>query len=218
MLQFCRRLTLAVLALTTVASLANAADSKWMVRLRGVELLMQTTSDAGSGALTPALLPEDAVSVNDKFIPDVDVSYFFTPNIAAELVLTYPQEQDVEITDGPLKEGVGTFKHLPPTLTLQYHFLPEGKIQPYIGAGVNFTLISNVDLRSNVASADLGLSDNSIGAAAQIGADFPIQKNWYANVDVKKVFIHSDVKVGDDVVSKVNLDPFLIGVGVGIRF
>lgn len=207
-----------VVVVASLASSVGAADAKWMVRLRAAGLLMQTTSEAGEGALTPTLLPEDAISVNDKVIPDINVSYFFSPKFSAELVLTLPQEQDVTIEEGPLKEGVGTFTHLPPTLTLQYRFLPEGRVQPYVGAGVNLTLISDVKLRSGVAAADLGLDDMSIGAAAQIGADFPIQDRWFFNVDAKKVFIHSDVTVAGDKVSRVNLDPFILGAGVGIRF
>ncbi len=213
-----RVVSLALLALVAVAAVASAADAKWMVRLRAVDLLMSNVSDAGSGALNATLLPEDAVSVNDKVIPDVNVSYFFTPNVSAELVLTYPQEQTVTVENGPLKEEIGTFKHLPPTLLLQYRFLPTGKVQPYIGAGVNLTLISNVSLHSTPGAADLDLSSSSVGPAGQIGADFPIQKNWYANIDVKKVFIHSDVEIGGSKVSHVSLDPWLIGAGVGIRF
>lgn len=209
---------LAVLSLSALAVTTHAADTKWMVRLRAVDLLMQNKSDAGSGALTPALLPADAVTVNDKIIPDVDVSYFFTPNLAAELVLTYPQEQKVKIENGPLKEDVGTFKHLPPTLTLQYHFTPKSPFQPYVGAGVNLTLLSDVKLHSTPGATDLGLDSNSIGAAGQIGADYNVKDNWFVNVDVKKVFIHSDVTISDKKVSHASIDPFLIGVGVGIRF
>ena len=211
----------AVLAAFTFAALASpagAADAKWMVRLRATGLVMSNVSDAGEGALTPTLLPEDAVSVNNKVIPDLNVTYFFTPNLSAELVLTYPQEQEVEITEGPLKEEIGTFKHLPPTLTLQYRFLPEGKFQPYIGAGVNLTLISDVKLHSDVAAADLDLEDSSIGAAIGAGADVPLQKNWFFNVDVKKVWLGSDVLVGGDKVGHAALDPILVGAGVGIRF
>jgi outer membrane protein len=29
---------------------------------------------------------------------------------------------------------------LPPTLTMQYHLAPEGKIRPYLGAGLNYTI------------------------------------------------------------------------------
>ena len=57
----------------------------------------------------------------DKTIPELDISYFFTPNIAAELVLTVPQEHRVYLNG----TDIGSFKHLPPTLTLQYHFMPQ---------------------------------------------------------------------------------------------
>jgi outer membrane protein len=53
------------------------------------------------------------ISVNDKWLPEVDISYFFTPNIAAELILTYPQRQDVSSTAHGGK--LGTIK-VDPTL------------------------------------------------------------------------------------------------------
>lgn len=218
MTRLTRLVSIALLTLSVAAVAAHAADTKWMVRLRGVDLLMSNASDAGSGALTPTLLPEDAISVNDKIIPDVDVSYFFSPNLSAELVLTYPQEQKVTIEEGPLKEEIGTFTHLPPTLTLQYRFLPEGKVQPYVGVGANLTLISSVSLHSTPGAADIDLASSSIGAAGQVGADFPIKDNWFANVDVKKVFIASDVEIGGNKVGHASLNPWLLGLGVGIRF
>ena len=75
-------------------------------------------------------------------MPEFDITYFFTPNIAAELILTYPQKHDVELGG----TGIGSVKHLPPTLTLQYHFNPTGTIRPYVGLGANYTRFSSVDL------------------------------------------------------------------------
>ena len=201
-----------VVAAATVAALgmfsANAmADdlSPWLVRLRAVRLDMDNKSApvAGVGA-------RDRLTVNDKTIPDVDVSYFFTPNIAAELVLTYPQKQTVYL-DGA---SIGSFKHLPPTLTLQYHFLPNAQFDPYLGAGVNYTRISSVHLLGGAAT----LESHSFGGALQAGVDYHIDKNWSLNFDVKKVQIRSDVFIGGAKASRVKVDPVLIGGGVGYRF
>lgn len=184
---------------------AQEAQSPWLVRVRAVNLSPENKSDqvGGTGA-------SDRITINNKVIPEFDVSYFFTPNIAAELVLTYPQKQDVRL-DG---NKIGTFKHLPPTLTLQYHFMPEAAFSPYVGAGINYTRISSVNLANG-----LQLDSSSVGGALQIGADYKINKNWLINFDIKKVQISSDVKTASGTkVSNVKIDPWLIGVGVGYRF
>ncbi|WP_413457220.1 OmpW/AlkL family protein [Herbaspirillum huttiense] len=184
---------------------AQEAQSPWLVRVRAVNLSPENKSDqvGGTGA-------SDRITINNKVIPEFDISYFFTPNIAAELVLTYPQKQDVRL-DG---NKIGTFKHLPPTLTLQYHFMPEAAFSPYVGAGINYTRISSVNL-----AGGLQLDSSSFGGALQIGADYKINKNWLINFDIKKVQISSDVKTASGAkVSNVKIDPWLIGVGVGYRF
>jgi outer membrane protein len=188
-----------------VAAAQSAAEGPLMIRLRAVQLDMSNKSDpvAGTGA-------SDRIHVSNKTIPDLDISYFITPNIAAELVLTYPQKHDVTL-DGA---KIGSFKHLPPTLTVQYHFLPEATFRPYVGAGVNLTLISDVNLLGGTASLD----HYSVGYALQAGADFKVASNIYLNVDVKKVEIRSDVKAGGTKISSVQLDPWIYGVGVGYRF
>ena len=184
---------------------AQEAQSPWLVRVRAVDLSPENKSDpvGGTGA-------SDRITINEKLIPELDISYFFTPNIAAELVLTYPQKQDVRL-DG---NKIGTFKHLPPTLLLQYHFMPEAVFSPYVGAGINYTRISGVDLAKG-----LELDSSSVGGALLIGADYKINKNWLINFDIKKVQISSDVKTASGTkISSVKIDPWLIGVGVGYRF
>lgn len=209
---------IAAIAALALPAAVGAAEGNWLVRARAVYLDPANKSEAGSGALDPTLLPGDAIRVNSKTIPEVDVSYFFTRNLAAELILTYPQKQKVSIASGPLQESIGSFKHLPPTLTLQYHFLPEGRFRPYVGAGINYTRLSSVKLRSNVAGADLGLERDSLGAALQAGFDYKLGQNLYLNFDVKKVYIEADVKLDGAKVSKVQVDPLLVGVGLGWRF
>ncbi|CAJ94886.1 Outer membrane protein OmpW [Cupriavidus necator] len=192
-------------AFATPAAAADDAQGNWMVRLRGTYLDMANSSDPVGG-----VGPSDRITVNNKWIPEFDVTYFFTPNIAAELVLTVPQKQDVYL-DG---NKVGTFKHLPPTLLVQYHFIPNGTFRPYIGAGLNFTRIWGADIANN----SLQLDSWSVGPALQIGMDYKLTKNWFLNADIKKIWLSSDVKAGDVKVSKVNLDPWLFSMGVGYRF
>jgi outer membrane protein len=175
--------------------------------VRAVHIDPADTSDpvGGVGA-------SDRLTVSDKTIPEIDISYFFTPNWATELILTYPQKHDVYL-DG---NRIGSFKHLPPTLTVQYHFMPDAKVSPYVGAGINYTRISSVNLLNGGAR----LENSSFGLALQAGVDFKIDKNWSLNLDVKKVQIRSDVNAipGGAQLSRVKVDPLLVGVGVGYRF
>lgn len=204
-------------ALYTGVALAGESGD-WMLRVRAVNINTANHSDAGSGGLAGAL-PENAIHVSDKTIPEVDVSYFFNKHVAAELVLTYPQKHNVSIESGPLAGSIGSFKHLPPTLTLQYHFAPEAQFRPYVGAGLNYTHISSVKLHSDVApNAQLDLGRSSLRPAFQVGMDIKLAKNTYLNLDIKKAYIRADVKLNGDKVSQVKVDPILIGVGIGWKF
>jgi outer membrane protein len=195
---------------TTVAAQAKpAAEGKFMVRLRALSLTPANKSDA-----IPSLgVKTDAITVSSKVFPDIDIAYYATPNIALELVLTYPQQHDVLLNDAK----IGTFKHLPPTLLAQYHFAPDATIRPYVGAGVNLTLISDVNINVPGVGA-LDLEKSSVGAAGQIGVDIKLLPGKFLNIDVKKVMIGSDVKAGGAKVSAVKVDPILASIGFGIRF
>ncbi|CCF98107.1 MULTISPECIES: OmpW/AlkL family protein [Ralstonia solanacearum species complex] len=191
------------------------ATGNWMVRLRAVNLTAANKSDA-----IPALaVPDDAIHINNKAFPELDISYFFTPNLAAELILTYPQQQDVTVMQSALGGAtkIGSFRHLPPILTLQYHFRPESRFKPYLGAGLNYTRISGVDLQVP-GVGPLDLSRNSFGPALQAGFDYRLTDHVYLNVDIKKTWISADVKLAGQTISKVRVDPWLVGVGLGYRF
>lgn len=190
-------LALASATLLTPA-LAQQTEGPWLVRVRAVQIDPANRDTTGLD-----------LSVNEKLIPELDISYFITPNIAAELILTYPQKHDVRAGGAKL----GTLKHLPPTLTAQYHFLPQGDIRPYVGAGVNYTNFSSVNLPAGV-----NVKRGSWGWALQAGVDVKLQDNWYLNVDLKKAQIHADVTAAGAKIGTLKVDPLLLGVGVGYRF
>ena len=179
--------------------IAQAQSTPWMVRVHALNLDSANKDSTGLG-----------LTVNDKTFPEVDVSYFFTPNIAAELVLTYPQKHTL-YSNGT---EIGTLKHLPPTLSAQYHFTDFGAFKPYVGAGLNYTHFSSV----NIAVAGADIKRNSYGLAIGAGFDYEIQKNIYFNVDVKKVQIKTKVSLNGAELGDFKVDPLLVGVGVGFRF
>ena len=195
----------ATLGFVLAAGVVQAAESPWLVRVRATHLSPADKSDPVGG-----VGPANRISVESRTIPEVDISYFFTPNVAAELVLTYPQKHEVYL-DG---QAIGSFKHLPPTLLAQYHFVPDGQFSPYVGVGVNLTHMSSVNLLGGTA----GLESNSVGLALQAGVDVKIDKRWVINLDVKRVNIRSDVIAGGATISAVKVDPTLVSVGLGYRF
>ena len=213
-----KKAKIALLAAAVAASFAlpvAAAEGPWLVRLRALYLEPADKSDA-----IPALaVPADAITVSSKWFPEVDITYFFSPNVAAELVLTYPQKHTVTVQQSALggPVDIGTFKHLPPTLSLQYHFSPESNFRPYVGAGVNFTWITDVDLVIPTVGR-LDTDDTSWGAAFGAGFDYRIDKNLFLNVDVKKVYIGSDVYLNGNKVTGISIDPMLYSIGLGWRF
>lgn len=184
--------------LATTSTIAQTTPpGPWLVRVRAVHL---QSVNADSTPLT--------LSINNKWLPELDISYFFSPNVAAELVLTVPQKQTLSVGTA----AIGNFRHLPPSLTLQYHF-PQSRFTPYLGAGINYTHLSSVNLPAGV-----DVKRNSFGPVLQAGVDIPVGKNLYLNLDVKKAYIRTDVSLNGANLGQFRIDPVLFGVGLGWRF
>jgi outer membrane protein len=193
----------ALSALALCCGAAHAEEGPWLLRLRAVHLDSANKDSTGLG-----------LSINNKTLPEVDISYFFTPHLAAELVLTYPQKHRL-YSNGT---EIATLKHLPPTLSAQYHFDPTGSFRPYVGAGLNYTNFSSVKFAPAVVTAlHPSVKRNSFGLALQVGADIAVAKNLVLNLDVKKVQIDTRVYSSGASVGKFKIDPVLIGVGLGWR-
>jgi outer membrane protein len=198
-----------------LAGPAQAQQTPWSVRLGITELHMANNSDAFSAL--GLNFPADAVHVNNKAIPEIDIYYTFTPNVVAQLVLTVPQKQEVTLGGPTNGADLGSFKHLPPSLLAQYHFLPGQQFDPYVGAGLNFTWITSVNL--SVAGVPLDLKKSSFGAVLDLGCDFNVDKRWFVNADFKWIDpLQSDVSAGGTKLTTAKLNPFLYSLGVGYHF
>ena len=226
---------LAATALATIGAPAGAADipakgpaykapafepwNPWMVRVRALGVVTRNSGNVDQ-------VPGSGLSTSDSLVPELDISYFFTKNIAAELVLGVTRHQvtgtGVAATNGL---DVGKAWLLPPTLTLQYHFTDFGAFKPYVGAGVNYTMFfsQSAGNAANGAGVIVTRSNlhNTWSPALQIGFDYMIDKHWGFNVDVKKLWLRptwdGDSNVGA-LTGKVNLDPWLIGAGVTYKY
>jgi outer membrane protein len=182
---------------------AMAAEGPWLVRARAVNLDSANKDSTGLG-----------LSINNKLIPEVDISYFFSPNVAAELILTYPQKHDVRSNGA----NIGTLKHLPPVLSLQYHFTGMSA-RPYLGVGLNYTHFSSVNFAPAVVTAlKPSIQKSSVGLAFQAGIDVPMGGGWMLNFDIKKVQLDTDVSSFGNKAGTFKVNPLLFGVGLGTRF
>ncbi|WP_174873661.1 OmpW/AlkL family protein [Vogesella oryzae] len=152
------------------------------------------------------------VDVKDDTIPELDFTYMFTDNIGAELILGTSKH---DITSSG--SNIGSVKVLPPTLTVQYHFAPEGQFRPYVGAGINYTRFYGLSDNSGLG---LSVKKNSFGPALQVGMDIPVTKNVFINFDVKKIWIKTDVhsSVAGSDVGTLEINPLVTSVGIGTKF
>lgn len=197
----------ALLCFSALSGAAMAADDfkagDWMLRARVLGVVPQESSTLTGAA--------GDIKVDNSVVPELDVSYFFTPNISAELIAAVTPH-DVKTSAGV---DAGSSWLLPPTITLQYHFTQLECMKPYVGAGVNYTHFFNAD----AGALNSVKYNDSFGAALQAGVDVPIRGNWYANFDVKKVFINTTAKFSPSGIrADVDIDPWLIGVGVAYKF
>lgn len=152
--------------------------------------------------------------------PQLDVTYFFTPNFAVNLIAATTRH-DVEVTGSALGDvDLGRVWALPPTLTFQYHPLPAERFSPYVGVGVNWTMFYGEGGGRTPGVLDVDVR-NAFGVALNVGLDIEMAPNWLMNIDVKKLFLRPDVAV-DTALGRVNatadLDPWIFGLSVRYRF
>lgn len=220
---------LATTALAAVSSPSLAQDFKGksagdiVIRARGLAVLPQEDGKLKLNGTTDI----GEANVGNDYIPELDFSYFITDNIALELIAGTSRHKVSGSLNGLGNSvDVGKVSLLPPTLTAQYHFFTKERVSPYVGAGINYTLFYREDAANTLNGIGLAITNtdykNRFGFALQAGVDVAISGPWSLNFDVKKIFLKTDVtaqtNLGPVVKSKVDLNPWLVGIGVGYRF
>jgi len=195
--------------LAVTAAPAQAESGDWLIRLRAIDVMPNE-----GATITPI---GGDVDISDQIVPELDITYFVHDNWAVELILGVTPHDVQAVATSAGNVDLGDVTLLPPTLTLQYHFNPEGQMRPYLGAGVNYTHFFNEDLPGGSALSTISY-DDSFGLAAQAGIDFALQDEWFLNVDVKYVDINTDVLIDGAVTADVDIDPLILGIGFGRRF
>jgi outer membrane protein len=198
---------LLVVPFTAMAQDDTSTDfAKWQIRLRGLVV-------APDDSATIEAIGGDS-DISTAYIPELDITYFFTENFAAELVLG-TAKHDVSVVGTAVGNiDLGSVYLLPPTLMVQYH-LTGSDFKPYAGAGINYTFFYNEKSGPVANAVDY---DNSVGFALQLGMDYSLNEDWFINVDIKRLFLSTDVTVdattalGATVGADVTIDPWLAGV------
>jgi outer membrane protein len=184
----------------------------FMIRARAIGVIPEVNSSSIS-------VIGGKVSATAQAAPELDFSYFLTDNIAVELIAATTRHTLRAKDTAVGRFDVGSVWALPPTLTLQYHFMPHSAFSPYVGAGVNVTFWYGAN-PSNPPVTHFSVS-NGIGAVVQAGFDYNFTGHWFANFDVKQIFLNTNAHVdalGTSVKARTALDPLVIGAGIGYRF
>ena len=180
------------------------AGTKWLIRGRLIDVAPDESNGTVGGAPAP-------LTADNSIVPELDITYFFSDNIAAELILAV-SPHDVKLGGTVISDVL----LLPPTLTLQYHH-PMGAFKPYVGAGLNYTAVISSDPTAAIGGVDDW--DNGFGFAVQAGFDYAINDKWSFNMDVKKLWLNVDATVtAGAILASVDLDPWIFGIGAGYRF
>ena len=171
----------------------------------------QVAPKSDNGRLAAGTL---AVDVDRDIKPTITGEYFIADNLGIEILAALPFKHDINI-DGLGR--VGSSKQLPPVVSIQYHFNSQGKVSPFIGAGINYTTFFSEDTTGALAGSRLKL-DDSWGLAAHAGVDFALSKNAALRVDARWIDIDSKVKLDGQNIGTVNIDPMVYGVAYVHRF
>ena len=228
--RFLKPLLTAAAAAALVAPAIASADvapgqpkGDWLFRV-GVSQLNPTSSP---GLKNPLGNGVDLTADSDVSLTGT-IAYMITDHIGTELLLAYPFTHGVDAKfPGGDKQRIAHVEILPPTLNLQWYFLPDHKINPYVGVGVNWAIFMSSDLKKNAlglpSNAKLETSD-SFGGDAQIGADIQLYDHWFVNLDVRYIGVTTDLTVrnvnaaGDRLkLGNMDINPMLYTAAVGYR-
>jgi outer membrane protein len=217
------RLAAAVAVMTLATGVASSAMAQnandWQVARQGDWIVTGRITDVSSGADDSIFTSGGVdtglnVDVGNSIMPTLGFTYFLTDNISVEAILGTTQHE-IRAQGGATDVAVHETWVLPPVVTLQYRPMPEARVSPYVGAGINYMLFYSGEDK-NGFTVDL---EDGFGYALQAGADVALTGPWTLNLDVKKVWFETEATVnGGALTSDVNLDPWVVSVGIGRKF
>ena len=191
----------ALLSTVTVNTAIAMDQGDWLMRF-------------GGSYVDPKSNNHEVVSVDSAASLTFNFSYMMTDNWAVEVLAAYPFKHDITLKDGT---RVASTKQLPPTVSLQYHFAPASRFQPYVGLGINYTDFFSTKTTGPLEGSDLTLS-SSWGFAGQLGADIMLNEKWFLNLDVRYIDLETEARLDGDNLGDVDISPWVYGANVGFRF
>lgn len=197
-------LALALAAAVPAAHAAQAGDWELKVGVHAVD------PKSDNGRLAGGALKAD---VDSSVRPTISIEYRVTPNLGLEVLGALPFQHEVRLNGAK----AASVKQLPPTVSLQWHFLPDGRIDPFVGLGLNYTRFFSIDEKGPLSGTRLDL-DDSWGVAAHAGVAFAFAERWSLTADLRWIRIRTDAEVDGAKVGTVDIDPLVYGVAVGYRF
>jgi len=204
---------LAAIAAATALPAAAQSRGDWTLGL-GIHNVDPKSDNGSLDATALGLGPLPPTEVGNSVRPTITAEYFIRDNLGLEVLAALPFRHDIDIR-GVGK--VGSTKHLPPVVSLQYHFANSSKATPFVGLGLNYTTFFSEDATGALAGTDLELGD-SWGLAAHAGVDFAVGERSAIRIDARWADIDSDVKVNGTKVGTANIDPLVYGVAWVVKF
>jgi len=190
---------LATLGLTQSALAQDAGD--WIVR-------------AGFHSIQPKSHNHAVVDVDEATGLTFSATYMATDHWGVELLAALPFLHEIRLNGAG---AVGETDLLPPTLSAQYHFNPDGRVRPYVGAGLNYTIFSSERTWGALQGTKLDL-DSSFGPAAQLGVDIDVLPGWFLNLDARWFDIDTEAKLDGADLGTIRIDPYAFGLSLSRRF
>ena len=207
--------TPASLLMTGLAAALSFAAAPAMAQSKGDWTfsagIHQVAPKSDNGTLAGGTLKVD---VGSDIKPTVTAEYFVADNLGIEVLAALPFKHDISIAG---LGRVGSTKHLPPVATLQYHFNRQGRVSPFLGAGLNYTTFFSEETGGALAGSRLKL-DDSWGLAAHAGLDFALNEKAALRVDLRWMDIDSKVTLDGSRLGTVDIDPLAYGVSYVVTF
>lgn len=216
--------TLSLIIISLYSSSAAAYEKgDWLIRGRIIHI---NPNDDSGRLYIEGVASGKGVGVENDTVPELDITYMLTRHWGVELILGYSEHTVKGEKNWDILGNVAKSKVLPPTLTLQYHFAPDAKIRPYLGAGLNYTYFFDEDVSGILGTPGAKVKlDSSWGLALQAGVDISINEDWFVNFDLKYIDIDTEAHYKnilggtiDRATVNADIDPVVFGIGIGRRF
>ncbi|MFC5742199.1 OmpW/AlkL family protein [Dyella tabacisoli] len=193
-----------MLVLVAVTPIAHAADDVWVLRF-GAHVVAPKSDNGQLAGMRS--------SIDNDTKPTASIEYLFTPNLGAEVLVALPFQHDISLNGTRL----ASTKQLPPVIGVNYHFMPENTVSPFLGVGINFTHFYDSKGQGALSGSHITI-DNSWGGALHAGLDVKINENWMFTADVRWINIESDVHLNGVKIGKAKVDPLAYGLSLAYRF